>query len=214
MQVSLARIRIKPLRSHLTPFKSYLRLLDHDIVVLLPIPTVLKLKLPRRQQIVVVMLFAAGLVVCVAGCARTYYTYAVSLTYDQTWAGWSVWLTGAIELYVAVVCRPNTFPLLPQPLTPPAALCQHPGSQTSLLQVSPQSPWHHCTQRLPWQISRQQHNRHNHGHNNGRKEPPQFSLRGRFIPFRDCTLVVLAKLPAYTILPKFPTHAILAMLPT
>lgn len=74
------------------------------VVVLLPIPTVLKLKLPRRQQIIVITLFTAGFVVCIAGCARTYYTFAVSLTYDQTWAGWSVWLTGAIELYVAVVC--------------------------------------------------------------------------------------------------------------
>lgn len=72
-------------------------------VVMVPIPIVLKLKLPIRQQIIMVMLFATGFIVCIVGCVRTYYMYTVSETYDQTWVGFKVWMTGAIEFYLAIV---------------------------------------------------------------------------------------------------------------
>ncbi|PQE12112.1 integral membrane protein [Rutstroemia sp. NJR-2017a BVV2] len=73
------------------------------VVVLFPVPTVLKLQLPRRQRIIVVLLFAAGLLVCVAGAVRTYYTYIDTADPDTTWNTYYVWVTSCIELYVGII---------------------------------------------------------------------------------------------------------------
>ncbi|PQE23730.1 integral membrane protein [Rutstroemia sp. NJR-2017a WRK4] len=73
------------------------------IIVLFPVPTVLKLQLPRRQRIIVVLLFAAGLLVCVAGGVRTYYTYIDTADPDATWNTYYVWVTSCIELYVGII---------------------------------------------------------------------------------------------------------------
>lgn len=76
------------------------------VVVMLPLKTVLGLGLPGRQKIVVAGLFALGLLSAGAGVARTYYTYKVTQTWDQTWAAYPVWLTTALELYIGMVCTP------------------------------------------------------------------------------------------------------------
>lgn len=73
------------------------------LVVCFPLPTVLKLRLPRRQVILVSILFAAGGIVCVAGGARTYYTYLETSGIDSTWAAFPVWLSGSVELYIGMV---------------------------------------------------------------------------------------------------------------
>lgn len=73
------------------------------VTVLLPIPLVWKLNLPLRQKVVVFVLFFAGVVVCIAGCVRTVYTYRLSVSYDQTWACYSVWLSSTVELYIGIV---------------------------------------------------------------------------------------------------------------
>jgi hypothetical protein len=41
--------------------------------------------------------------VTVAGCVRTIYTYRVSVSYDQTWMAFPVWISSSVELYVGVV---------------------------------------------------------------------------------------------------------------
>jgi len=75
-------------------------------VVLIPVRTVIALDLPTRQKVVVSGLFALGLLSAAAGVARTYYTYMVTRTWDQTWAAYPVWLTSALELYIGMVCFP------------------------------------------------------------------------------------------------------------
>jgi hypothetical protein len=75
------------------------------LVVLTPIPVVLKLNLPIRQRIIVAMLFGAGFVVCFAGVVRTIYMYRVTDGYyDVTWDAYPAWLSTAIELYIGIVC--------------------------------------------------------------------------------------------------------------
>jgi hypothetical protein len=73
------------------------------IVVVLPIPTIRSLKLPRKQQATVIALFAAGFMACLAGIARTYYMYSVRNTADTTWAADPVWLTSSLELYIGII---------------------------------------------------------------------------------------------------------------
>jgi hypothetical protein len=72
-------------------------------VVLLPIRTIWLLQMPTRQALVIIMLFSFGFVSCGAGILRTYYMYKVTLTWDQTWHSYPVWMTSAIELYLGVV---------------------------------------------------------------------------------------------------------------
>ncbi|KAM3071861.1 hypothetical protein ACMFMG_009716 [Clarireedia jacksonii] len=73
------------------------------VVVIFPVPTVLKLQIPRRQRLIVVLLFATGLLVCVAGAVRTYYTYIETTDPDSTWNTYWVWVTSCIELYVGII---------------------------------------------------------------------------------------------------------------
>jgi hypothetical protein len=72
-------------------------------VVLIPIPVVMKLRLPLRQRIVCALLFGAGFVVCIAGGVRIYYMYQLNTTYDKTWLAYPTWIAGTIELYLGIV---------------------------------------------------------------------------------------------------------------
>jgi hypothetical protein len=73
------------------------------IVVVLPMPTVWKLKLPLQQQIIVLMLFSAGFIVICAGAVRTYYLYQVTIGWDRTWTAFPAWVSSSVELYVGIV---------------------------------------------------------------------------------------------------------------
>jgi hypothetical protein len=66
------------------------------------------MQLPLQQQIIVVLLFSAGLVVTMAGAVRTYYLYQVTIVYGKTWTVFPAWVTSSVELYVGIVSRPRT----------------------------------------------------------------------------------------------------------
>ncbi|PMD40852.1 hypothetical protein L207DRAFT_566219 [Hyaloscypha variabilis F] len=74
------------------------------IVVVLPMPTVWKLKLPLLQQIIVLMLFSAGFIVICTGAVRTYYLYQVTIGWDRTWTAFPAWVSSSVELYVGIIC--------------------------------------------------------------------------------------------------------------
>lgn len=73
-------------------------------VVFLPFPTVMSLKLPTRQRVMLCVLFGAGFIVCIAGCFRAYFLHKLNTSYDKTWAGYPLWISGTIEMYLGVVC--------------------------------------------------------------------------------------------------------------
>jgi hypothetical protein len=72
-------------------------------VVMIPIPIVLKLRLPLRQRILCAMLFGAGFIVCFAGAVRIYFFYKLNTTYDKTWLLYPTWICGTLELYLGIV---------------------------------------------------------------------------------------------------------------
>jgi hypothetical protein len=72
-------------------------------VVSIPIPVVLKLRLPLRQRLFCAILFGAGFIVCIAGAARIVYTYQLNTSYDKTWLFYPTWICGTIELYLGIV---------------------------------------------------------------------------------------------------------------
>lgn len=75
------------------------------IVVFLPMSTVLKLSLPKRQRAIVLGLFATGFLACGAGIARIIYTWlsTSSPDHDTVWNAWAVRLVSGIELYLGIV---------------------------------------------------------------------------------------------------------------
>ncbi|KAH9208595.1 hypothetical protein DL95DRAFT_345248 [Leptodontidium sp. 2 PMI_412] len=74
------------------------------VVIILPIPIIWRLKLPIQQQIIIVLLFGAGLLVTVASVMRTYYLYQVTSGWDKTWHAVPAWITSSVELYVGIMC--------------------------------------------------------------------------------------------------------------
>ena len=81
------------------------------LVFLLPLPTVLQLKIPRRQQIILTCIFGAGLVVCLAGTVRIWYTWKATTTFDRTWESYGVWISSMLELYIGIVSYLGTHSL-------------------------------------------------------------------------------------------------------
>lgn len=75
------------------------------LIVILPIPYVVRLKLPRKQQIIIVSLFTGGLFVTAAGAVRTY-VFHITLTdptRDLTWNAYIIIIVSALELYIGIV---------------------------------------------------------------------------------------------------------------
>lgn len=80
-----------------------------------PMPLVWNLKLPIRQRLAVMSIFGLGAIVNVAGTVRTVYVYKSMLgTYDMTWWGWPILLSGTIEINLGLICAsaPALRPLL------------------------------------------------------------------------------------------------------
>ncbi|KAF3915618.1 hypothetical protein ABW21_db0208306 [Orbilia brochopaga] len=74
-------------------------------VFLLPIKSMLGLRLPLRQRIGIVVLFSLGAVVCIAGWLRIWQLADVlRRTYDNTWYGPTLYILTTVECDVAIVC--------------------------------------------------------------------------------------------------------------
>lgn len=85
------------------------------LCTLAPMPLVWNLKLPVRQRLAVMSIFGLGIIVNVAGAVRTAYVYESMLaTYDTTWMGWPILLSGTIEINMGLICAsaPALRPLL------------------------------------------------------------------------------------------------------
>ncbi|KAH7132925.1 hypothetical protein EDB81DRAFT_905165 [Dactylonectria macrodidyma] len=75
------------------------------VVVVLLLPIVLKLHLPRHQRVMLALLFSGGLIVVLASCQRAYWSYyVIEKTYDVTWEGFYLWVWTAVEANLGVIC--------------------------------------------------------------------------------------------------------------
>ncbi|KAF7903703.1 uncharacterized protein EAF01_006752 [Botrytis porri] len=73
-------------------------------VFFLPIPTVFSLPIPFRQQLMLFLLFAAGLVVCASGVVRIWYIHVTYSSYDRTWFSYPLWISSVLNLYIGIIC--------------------------------------------------------------------------------------------------------------
>ncbi|KAE9368311.1 hypothetical protein N431DRAFT_347037 [Stipitochalara longipes BDJ] len=75
------------------------------VIMVLPLPTIWSLQLPKRQKWALSGVFMLGMLVCIAGAIRAYYIdVLVSKTYDTTWEGFMLWIFVALEVDIALIC--------------------------------------------------------------------------------------------------------------
>lgn len=74
------------------------------LVLMLPIRLVSQLRLPKRQKIILVCLFSAGGLACIASILRLYYFPRINASLDVTWNMTEILLWGQVEASTAVIC--------------------------------------------------------------------------------------------------------------
>jgi len=74
------------------------------LVLILPIRLVSQLRLPKRQKIILVCLFSAGGLACIASILRLYYFPRINASLDVTWNVTEISLWGQVEASTAVIC--------------------------------------------------------------------------------------------------------------
>ncbi|OQE40177.1 hypothetical protein PENCOP_c006G06986 [Penicillium coprophilum] len=84
---------------------SVINIFTDFLVTALPMPLIWSLKLPTRQRLAVISIFALGVVVNVAGSVRTVYVWkSMVVGYDATWLGWPVLIAAAVEISLGLIC--------------------------------------------------------------------------------------------------------------
>jgi len=85
---------------------SVINIFTDFLVTAIPMPLIWSLKLPARQRLAVISIFALGIFVNVAGSVRTVYVWkSMVASYDATWFGWPVLVAAAVEINLGLVCR-------------------------------------------------------------------------------------------------------------
>ncbi|KAL2814581.1 hypothetical protein BJX63DRAFT_193130 [Aspergillus granulosus] len=84
---------------------SVINIFTDVLVTILPMPLIWNLKLPTRQRVAVISIFALGIVVDIAGSIRTVYVWkSMIVSYDTTWEGWPVLLAATVEINLGLIC--------------------------------------------------------------------------------------------------------------
>ena len=89
-------------RLHLL-FAGIINTMTDFLVFFLPIPTLVSLNIPSRQQFMLCLLFGVGFIVCVAGAVRIYFAWIATSTYDRTWTSYGLWIASILELNLGIV---------------------------------------------------------------------------------------------------------------
>lgn len=75
------------------------------VIFLIPLRSLLALKIRTQQKIHLLLLFSAGILVVVAAVMRLYYVVVVMMkTYDVPWYGYMTWLWACVEAHIGTIC--------------------------------------------------------------------------------------------------------------
>lgn len=75
------------------------------LVILLPVPLVLQLHMPKQQRLLVILLLSLGAVIIAAEAVTIRMLYDMYfVTYDVTWAAVPVYVPGVLEADIGLVC--------------------------------------------------------------------------------------------------------------
>lgn len=82
-----------------------LTVLTDFLVYILPLPTLIQIRLPVLQRVILIGVFSLGFISVFASCMRAYWVYqVVEATYDVTWSGFELWIWTAVEVNLGVIC--------------------------------------------------------------------------------------------------------------
>ncbi|KAE8354306.1 hypothetical protein BDV28DRAFT_87856 [Aspergillus coremiiformis] len=84
---------------------SVINIVTDFLSTVVPMPLIWNLNLPARQRIAVMSIFGLGIVVNIAGIARTVYAYKSLIgSDDTTWWGWLGLLSSSVEINLGLIC--------------------------------------------------------------------------------------------------------------
>ncbi|KAK6510253.1 hypothetical protein TWF481_004970 [Arthrobotrys musiformis] len=83
-------------------------------IAILPLPVIIKLNMPKRQKIPLMMIFALGFFICIVSILRLRFLIILSKSMDPTWDQPATAYWSAIEMNISIVCAclPALKPLL------------------------------------------------------------------------------------------------------
>ncbi|KAK2033733.1 hypothetical protein LX32DRAFT_702450 [Colletotrichum zoysiae] len=89
---------------------SAITIVEDIVLIIIPIPELLKLQLKPRKKLALIFMFCLGLFATITSIIRLQYLVLFSHTYDPTWDNSSVVVWSSIEVNVAILC--GSFPAL------------------------------------------------------------------------------------------------------
>ncbi|EWC47153.1 hypothetical protein DRE_03522 [Drechslerella stenobrocha 248] len=102
------------------PFQNELHLLHGStnlvtdvLVLLLPVPTLWTLHMPTRQKLMLVGVFALGIVAPLSAILRLIYIEKATVSWDASWWCFELWIYTSLETHVGIICAsiPSLKPL-------------------------------------------------------------------------------------------------------
>ncbi|KAK6351979.1 hypothetical protein TWF718_005127 [Orbilia javanica] len=73
-------------------------------IAILPLPVIVKLKMPKSQKIPLMMIFALGFFICIVSILRLRFLIILSKSTDPTWDQPATAYWSAIEMNISIVC--------------------------------------------------------------------------------------------------------------
>ncbi|KZL74681.1 integral membrane protein [Colletotrichum tofieldiae] len=91
-------------------------ILEDIVLIIMPIPELLKLQLGKKKKLALVFMFGLGSFACVASMVRLQYLVSFADSVDPTWENIMAIIWSAVELNLAIICGslPALRPLLKQ----------------------------------------------------------------------------------------------------
>ncbi|OHE97213.1 integral membrane protein [Colletotrichum orchidophilum] len=79
-------------------------ILEDLVLIIIPIPALLKLQLGQKKRWALVFMFALGSFACIASMIRLRYLVFFANTFDSTWDNVDVVIWSSVELNLAIIC--------------------------------------------------------------------------------------------------------------
>ncbi|KAL2879486.1 hypothetical protein SGCOL_005091 [Colletotrichum sp. CLE4] len=79
-------------------------IIEDIILIVIPIPELMKLQLGKKKRSALVCMFAVGSFACVASMIRLKYLISFANSFDSTWDNVDVVLWSSVELNLAIIC--------------------------------------------------------------------------------------------------------------
>ncbi|KAK1633934.1 hypothetical protein BDP81DRAFT_379221 [Colletotrichum phormii] len=79
-------------------------IIEDIILIVIPIPELMKLQLGKKKRLALVCMFAIGSFACVASMIRVKYLISLANSFDSTWDYFDVVIWSSVELNLAIIC--------------------------------------------------------------------------------------------------------------